>query len=501
VTPLFPDSRSDLPRRRGLLRAVFLYGVARGATEGLLALRGLLLATLLGPAAFGGWVLFRIATRYGAFAGLGVTRGMEREVAQERPPHDLSARTALGFGLATFSALGGAALAASFVVNDARLVLGMRAFAAGVIAEQAVVYALTYVRSRGDLRRFALLELASAALHVLVTTALALAWGLAGAFAGFSLASACTVGLCLGRAPFRPALSGSRLRRLLHVGFPQALTTLLGTALGTADKLVVAALGGATQLGYYAFATSVAALAASLAWVIRTVIFPEVYGRARAEGRGATVRDHLDRTVLPFAWLYSPLLGALALAVGPAVALALPQYAGAIDAARLFVFTGTTAGLATLGSLAIVAADRQRVLPLLTALAMLCNLTFSFLALRLGAGLAGVAAGAVLSQAIYAASILRLSAREGGLAKPARFTLGAMLPLAWSACAVFALGRLTPGVEAGPVALSAGLYALWHLPLAGRIRKEARKLTAASPSAEQPPPGAKSEYPDSQAGL
>jgi O-antigen/teichoic acid export membrane protein len=464
-------------------RRIFLYGAARGLVEGLLGLRGLLLASLLGPEGLGAWTLFRIARRYAAFTWLGVGRGLEREVAQAQaaaeghaPIDDLSARTALGFGLAISFTLAAAALAGSFLTSDRWLTLGMRAFAAAVVAEQLASYAMGYTRSRGNLRRYATLESLEAGLHLVFAVGLALLWGLPGAFAGFVLGSVCSAAAALRRVPLRPALAGERLRRLLRIGLPQALTLFLGVALATADKLVVAALAGTTQLGYYAFAAAIAGLAASFAWVIRTVIFPEVYGRALTAGHVPILRAHLEHTLVPFAWLYPPLLGALALAIGPAVALTLPGYLPAVAAARVFIFTGATMGLVILAALGVVAADRQRVLPAFTALALLANLGLSMLALRLGAGLEGVAAAALVSQGAYAAAVLTVAAREGGAVRPGRTAAGALLPLAWCAAVVFALGRLLPGTDPAPVALAVLLYAFLLLPLVRGMRAQIRLL-------------------------
>jgi len=68
-------------RNRRLLQKVAAYGMTRGATEGLLALRSVLLAAMLGPAAFGTWALLRLGMRYSGLAGLGVFRGLEMELA------------------------------------------------------------------------------------------------------------------------------------------------------------------------------------------------------------------------------------------------------------------------------------------------------------------------------------------------------------------------------------------------------------------------------------
>jgi O-antigen/teichoic acid export membrane protein len=275
--------------------------------------------------------------------------------------------------------------------------------------------------------------------------------------------------------PFRPTLSLKVVRRLLRVGFPLMLTGVTAIALATADRLVVAAMAGTEALGYYAFAASIAGLAASGAWVIRIVILPDVYSHAVRAGAEPAVRHHLEGTLLSYARLFPPLLGLAALAIGPAVVLVLPQFAPAVPPARIFIFTGVTFGLVNLGALALVAADRQRRLPFYAVGALAINLFVSWALLRAGAGLEGVAAGAVLSQALYAAVVLDLGANAGGISG-ARFLIRALTPLAWCGVVVFVIGRLVPGSELTSFAVAIALYLVGLLPLYPSLWSESRKL-------------------------
>ncbi|MBK5189575.1 MAG: oligosaccharide flippase family protein, partial [Gemmatimonadaceae bacterium] len=278
-----------------------------------------------------------------------------------------------------------------------------------------------------------------------------------------ALASLWTVRHC---APFRPTLATAPLRRLLDVGLPLALSSALTIALGTADRLVVAAYGGATTLGLYAFGVSIAGLAASLAWIIRTVIFPDVYGSARVAGVGPAMREHLNRTVLPFAYLFPPILGALALAMEPAMALALPRYLPAAAAARVFIFTAGAGGITTLGAIGVVAVGRQRALPVLSGAALCINLACSTLALHFGMGLAPVAGGAVFAQATIAAGVLAILGAEATRERAIALVLKGMLPLAWCAATVVLMSRLyDPRTIAGGAA-ALGTYLLLLLPIA-----------------------------------
>ncbi|HMI58284.1 MAG TPA: oligosaccharide flippase family protein [Gemmatimonadaceae bacterium] len=467
------QAREISAARPGRGRRIVLYAATRGTTEGMRSLRGLLLAIVLGPRAFGIWTLFRIFMRYTPLSTLGVQRGLELEIVQERAIGSeeaiarsvLSARTTLGWIISTAVAISAVALIASFVVTDPAWQMALRAVSLGVLLEELWVYATTYLRATRELRRYALLEIVNATLHLIAAVSMAYLFGLRGAIAGYvigALASLWTVRNC---APSRPTLAKAQLRRLLDIGIPLALSSALTIALGTADRLVVAAYGGAATLGLYAFGVSIAGLAASLAWIIRTVIFPDVYGSARVAGAAPAMREHLDHTVLPFAYLFPPILGALALAMEPTMALALPRYLPAAAAARVFIFSAAASGITTLGAIGVVATGRQRSLPMLSGVALIINVACSMTALHFGAGLAFVAGGAVLAQATIAAGVLAILGAQATRERAIALVLKGMLPLAWCVASVLLMSRLyDPRTIAGGAA-SLGTYLLLLLPI------------------------------------
>src|SRR4029453_7712995 len=122
----------------------------------------------------------------------------------------------------------------------------------------------------------------------------------------------------------RPRVELASVRRMLRVGLPVVITMAVGMLLATGDRRMLAVGGGGTRLGHYAFAGSVTTAAGALAIVIRTVVFPQVYGEASSLGSATALRSHLDGILLPFARILPPVLGALALALGPVVAAAAP---------------------------------------------------------------------------------------------------------------------------------------------------------------------------------
>ncbi len=463
-------------RRGRLLRKVAGYSAIRASTEGLLGLRGILLATLLGPAAFGSWALLRLGTRYATLAGLGVFRGLEVELlhpvedAPARPP----AGAALGFMLAVSGTLATAALVASAVVPSPSHQLILQGFAAAVVAEAVYGYALVCTRVRTTLKRYATLEAVTAAIHLTLGVALAWSFGLAGAFAALAISSLAGAAIASRWVDVRPSFDSVALRRMLAVGTPVALTGAVGTLLNTADRWVVAAWGGEELLGYYAFAGALASAAAAFALAIRTVVFPEVYGEARSVGAAEALRRHLERSLMPFATLVPPLLGAAGFFIGPVVSLMAPHYVQATAPARLFLLGGAAVGMVNLAAIGVVAAGRQRQLPAYAAAALALNLGLSILALHLGAGLEGVAAASFAGHVVFGAAVVRLNADLCVIRQPGRLAVRALRPLVWCGVAVVVAGHVGAKVQSDVVGLV--LYLVLLAPLAGKCRSEWRRV-------------------------
>jgi O-antigen/teichoic acid export membrane protein len=461
-------------RRGGLIRRVAGYSAMRASAEGLVGLRGILLATLLGPAAFGSWALLRLGTRYAALAGLGVFRGLEVELLQG-PRDGAGARSrapgaALGFMLAVSGALAIVALVASALVVSPTHRLILQGFAAAVVAEAVYGYALVFTRVRATLLRYALLEAGTAALHLILGVTLARTFGLAGAFAALAVSAGLGAAVAARWVEMRPLLDRAAVRAMLAVGLPVALTGVVGTLLQTADRWVVAAWGGQEQLGYYAFAGAVASGGAALALAVRTVVFPEVYGDAKLAGAAAALQRHLERSLMPFATLVPPVLGAIAAGIGPVVELMVPQYGPAIAPARLFLLSGAAIGLVNLAAVGAVAAGRQTLLPAYAASALAVNLGLAALALLVGLGLEGAAAASLAGYLIFAAAVLRLNARLSGILQPERLAVRALRPLVWCAVAVTLAGHVTED------AVAIVIYLFLVLPLLPRCLGEWRRL-------------------------
>lgn len=451
-------------------RRIVLYGMTSGIREGLLGLRGVLLAAVLGPSAFGVWTLFRIASRYLGIVELAVRGGLELEASQAAASSDRASeiglgRVVVGFLGLVYGPVGASLLAVSFWVGDPPTRWVLRVLGLSLLAERLWFYGLAFLRSTGSLGRFAVVEVSGAVLHLVIATAFALKWGLPGAFGGFVLAAALSLALLRPAVPLTPAVSKPLLRGMLRVGTPLGLTAALTLGIQTVDRLVVAAFGGTELLGFYALAGSIAGAAASGVLVVRTVVFPDVYRQAGSVG-GAPAADRLIQgTIAPFVRVYGALLGLASFAIGPLILGFLPDYVDAVVPARILIFAGATSGLSGLASVGLVAVSRQKTLPGLAALALGFNLVASAWLLHLGLGLTAIAGVALLSRAGFTGAALTVAAAADSRRVARRQVARAMLPLAYGLALVLGLGVVFPRSDWGSALLSAAAYCVLFSPL------------------------------------
>jgi O-antigen/teichoic acid export membrane protein len=423
-----------LPRRQ--LQRVVGYGAARAIVELLIGARGMLLAGILGPAAFGIWSLIRLSQLYLVVVGLGTSRGLEVEASAHRervdgglnPTAERFASVAAGFQLLGYGALSVLAGIGAILADDPLWRAVLAGIAVSTLLERAWYQGATFLRAQASIPEFASIELAHAVLQIAFTVALAWVWGLSGALAGLALAYGSGVAMMRRRVPLRIGWSWPMIQAMIRIGLPVTLAGMMQTLIGSLDRLVVATFVSVEALGQYAFAVSMASIGAGAGLVVRTAVFPDVFHAAR-HGDPRAWMDDVERLLLAMAWLLSLLLAIAALAIGPLIDRFLPEFAAAIGPARIFIFSGVAQGLIMVALLGSVAADRQRLVPVITAAALAASLGLTWMVLRLGLGLDGLAAASLATRLAYALAITSLGRPGVARWRELRLAAGLALPV------------------------------------------------------------------------
>lgn len=444
--------------RRGLLFQISYAAAARYAAQGLLMLRGLFVAQILGPALFGVWTSMRLVLVFGLYAHGGARTGMLQRAgtAQGAGDEEIAERyrrVGSALNLAGAIAAGATIVAISLAGTKGGLAgLLWTGLAVIVFVRNVNLYYRSCLRSQERFGTATTLDLTSAAFSTGLGILGAYLHGLAGFLAGLGLAS--SVAFLLGRilgGPYpRPAWRKREAGELLGTGAPIMAANLLTVLLWNVDKLLLWVLAGRVALGIYAAQSYVTNVLMLLPGAVAEVVYPHLVSRLGETRSRETARRHLETGTKLMVWTVAPILAVAFLSIHLPFRYWLTEYTGAIAPGRVMIVACYFPMVGTIAGSVLISLGGQRRLMLISAVAVAVSALLVGGVLASGINLVAVAvatsAGFFARAALVTIAALRASGTTGR-AEPRYvgrlvFGFGAML-------GAVGIARLVPEVGTG----------------------------------------------------
>jgi O-antigen/teichoic acid export membrane protein len=453
---------------------------------------GFWVARMLGPSDFGIWNGVSLVLVYGAYMDFGVLSAMGRDLPFFLGQGDSENAASLE-GAARWTTIVGATLAAcvviatSFFLRQSMMMLtGLFIMAIVLIVQQVYTYHRTVLRSHnqfGELsRQQFLFSTATAGLAVLCVTVA----GLLGRMIAAALAQVAIVLYALNRNPWRP-LPRLNLRvtwSLMRVGIPITVSGFILSLVTTVDRPIVIAFLGEKQLGYYGLALLLTSMVSLVPSMASQVLYPRITYRFGQSGRDvAALRSFVLMPPVLLACLLPVAIGPLYFVLPLAITLFLPAYVPSITATRIAVIGIFFYSILGLTDYFLVTIGKLKQYAIFGCIALVLKLAFSYLSLRLGYGIVGVAfSGTLLTYFIYSSVVIgyALSHYTRAGRDWYRYFLRLWLPFAYMLGLLWivelAVTRLMPASSRVGLILSASaqvvLYLLGTLPLVSAAAHE-----------------------------
>jgi len=360
---------------------------------------------LLTPEMLGLWSLLALLPRYSVFADLGTRAGMRFQLPllRARGDHAGSDQTQASVLLGTLATYGVvAAVLGVFAIiwNGApEIRWGLATMAVVVLLRWYSGYRRTLVKAR---EQFPILSRANY-LQAILTVSLGvpgLLWmGIYGLFLSLLLAEAVLcLYLGLGDQRFPPGrFSRERFVELIQKGAPIMAFNLFTLAIRSVDRVIVVAMLGLQQMGFYALAVTLFSLLVQIPGAGREVMEPNLMRRSVAIGNDELVRDHLFSPLIHSAALMPFLIGPVLFLLPPILPVLLPRYEASVAPAQVLALASYFMALVFASRGLIVSRGLQ--LPALVVLggALLVNVLTTQALLSLGLGLVGAGIGSLLA--------------------------------------------------------------------------------------------------------
>jgi O-antigen/teichoic acid export membrane protein len=444
--------------RRSFLRGLLLNAGGSGTVAGVALLRNVLIAQVMGPAAFGLWQVCLVALRLagevhlGALHALALDGPIHRGAGREEAARLLEKRC---LGAATlFAALGGLAAAAVLRLEGGPALGAASALLAlAVFLQQVFQSHGALLSARRQFGRLAVLQVTFAVVHLAglllllpgrYITGVLVAW-CAGALLSVVLVRTVTGDPIPFPVPPSPADAAAAVRR----GFPTYLVGAAFVLLLQVDRMVVGVSLGREALGRYGILVLGGSALLFVPGVIAGVLWPyagEHYGRSG--GSREALRPLARSTLRALALALAAALVLVSQGTEVLVAKTLTNYRPALDALRLYLPGVFFLGLVHPLRLFLVTAGGDRALLRLFAWMLVLTAAAEGIAAASGAGIGGVALAGTAAAALLFCLALRL-AREFLAMGPDSFRTGLECAglLAAALLGDLLLDRLGPPVE------------------------------------------------------
>lgn len=357
----------------------------------------LLVARLVGPELFGVWYLLNLLLTYRSVTFLGVVNGMLLKVPMLRgsnEQHAVSLHQNVAFSAMLLSVmLTALALLALMFVGSGVHVQYLGVMILLFFSNQLYYFIDALFIANAQFNNISKMQMACAVLFPCLTVPLVYRYGLSGFIVGTSLAYLAAAALAFWKygIQLKFQLNQKVLRHLIAIGFPIMLVGIIYSFFLTVDRWMIELMLGTEQLGVFSLAILTFGTLTILPATIARQFYPKMafdWGNTRS----SAVLEAWCRKQMRYCSYV-----VLATVIGVQVLFPLliwywlPQYQASITSVLIIALGVLSMPLAAGWGDVINILGRQRLLIWVTAMFIVANVGFTYVCIKLGWGLAGVA--------------------------------------------------------------------------------------------------------------
>ncbi len=420
-------------------------------SRGLLFVRDVVLAGLLGPGGYGVWTQIVVILNYALHLPLGFQHVMSREVpyflGQNNPKRATLIQDLAFIVILSTALLAGMGVLLAHWWFDYQLfglsLAGLLVVVGVIIAQQINVFYSIILRAWQQFHVFSIGFLLVALLSLLLGAGFAMLWGSVGMALAQGVALLLVTGFWLARTSYRPGwleVDFQEFKRLTAIAAPLFVIGIIGLMIVSIDRLIMMFFYSEEQIGYYGLAF----IANQSIFLIVTPIVQALNPRLMQ----AYGQHHDPSRLKPYLVLLTQgmgsgvalLVGLLYLMIGSLILLFLPTFVPAIEATQWLLLGSTFSAVAIGGNAFLIAINKQRQVLLIQAMIIMLQVMIIGNISSRGAQIEQIAQGMTFAYLLYA--LLSVTSVGFNVEKLARngilFCLRSMLPIVYIlACAVF----------------------------------------------------------------
>lgn len=355
-------------------------------------------ALFLGPAMYGIWQTAKVFLSYGTFTSLGIPFVMRRDFISLRTEGKYEEAERMAHVAITYSFIVNPVIALIFLIvaliSDSELAVRASFFLVGLLYITDIVNSMGNILHKGlnDYKTIAAADIIYG-IGTLFIVPLVYFFGYYAFLSGY-------LGLSLIKSayyfahrafPYKWVWDFSLLKKMMLTAFPLFLVTIISTVFLSIDKLLIAGMLNFENVGLYSLSTFLAQPITILLSSFSIVVFTQLnekYGKSK-EAHVVEKQVYIPQRI--FSRILPPLIGMGVVALPLLTEILLPKYQGGIAAAQINIFAIMFLKLANFSSSGLFILDKLKYTAISFSIAGSVKTLGSFLALKAGYGIEGVA--------------------------------------------------------------------------------------------------------------
>jgi len=398
------------------------FTAVRYLSEALFAVRGFILAHILGPLTFGLWTEMRLFLTLLQFIRLGTNEAFVRDypyhVGQGTPEIGERIKQATnGFNFLTGVAVSitGAFLLLSgeysnTIENSFSWLLWLVVFFLNQIywlVQSQLQAAKLFLETCKLLAGFSLISTIGGIIFAFL-------YGLSGFLCTLIASYALIISFVLGFSikQLKPSLDMVLIHQLIRSGFPIMAANALLIFLLNIDKLIIWWLLPSKDLGIYSIQSHVTNFILLAPGSIALLLFPTVMEKLGETKKPESISVYLTQPTLLLAYMACPVLGVMYFALHLPIRWLVPDYLAAIRPGQILILASFFVIVGRMPAAILVSLKKQNLLMTISFLPVVATSVTSYFAIDSGKGIVGVAGCSALGFFIYSFLVTLLACHE-----------------------------------------------------------------------------------------
>jgi len=410
-----------MAHEKEIIRDTSIFTVARYSAYFFTILTGLVIAKVLGPAAFGVYSALMLIVTYSHYSHLGLLPAMIKKVPfyigkkEYNKSREIENVVFSGIIIIIFFISLALIIASFFIKNlDNHTINSLRIVAIVVIFQQIFYFYQYYLRSEKKFFLFGKILLVYSITYFIFIILLIMRFRLEGVFFAMLLAYIIAIFYLSKKDEFklRIKVMPKNTVQLMKIGFPLLMLGTMALFFVSIDKIMIIKFMDKVQLGYYSFAAIVAGIVSFIPQGIGSIIFPHLLEKYGEKEDKAHIKNYLFQPTLIISYLLPIVVGLVFITAPVAIYYILPKYLPGIMPFKILICAIFFMSVTSASNNFLITINEERKILSLQAISVIVAIILNYFFIINGYGINGVAIATAISYFFYSTCILIYSFRH-----------------------------------------------------------------------------------------